>query len=167
MVNAGYDRATIFKPDMFALASEAHKDRTLITSLCSVSNPTRIAHVFNCQMSGGAAPPEKSNTKGLILHDPALGMGYNMIRPNGAKSQIPAISYISDEYDRANVRCVDLTLHVRGCFHGNFVDAPLWVPVAVMRPLTLAIPALGPADPFVVHDQLAESAMAILEGGWG
>jgi len=106
---------------------------------------------------------EQSNIQGLILHDPALGMGYGMLPPNGAKSKVPTISYVSDEYNRANVRYGDLTLHVRGCFHGNFVDAPLWAPRLVMRPLSLVIPAAGPADPLMVHDQLAESAMAFLE----
>jgi len=105
----------------------------------------------------------QSNINGLILHDPALGMGYGMLPPNGAKSKIPTISYVSDEYNRDNVRYGDLTLHVKGCFHGNFVDAPLWAPRLVMRPLSLAIPAAGPADPFMVHEQLANSAMAFLE----
>ena len=105
----------------------------------------------------------QSNINGLILHDPALGMGYGILPPNGAKSKIATISYVSDEYNRDNVRYGDLTLHVKGCFHGNFVDAPLWAPRLVMRPLSLAIPAAGPADPFMVHEQLANSAMAFFE----
>ncbi|KAL7540155.1 hypothetical protein ACHAWF_006610 [Thalassiosira exigua] len=107
--------------------------------------------------------PEQSNIKGLILHDPALGMGYGMLPPNGAKSKIPTVSYVSDEYNRANVRYGDTTVHVRGCFHGNFVDAPLWAPNVVMRALSLVIPAAGPADSVAVHQQLAESAIAFFE----
>lgn len=105
---------------------------------------------------------DKTNISGLILHDPALGMGYGMLPPNGAKSRIPTISYVSDEYHRDNVRYGDLTLHVKGACHGNFVDAPLWAPQLVMRPLSLVIPAAGPADAMLVHEQLAESALAFM-----
>ena len=104
-----------------------------------------------------------SNIKGLILHDPALGMGYGMLPPNGSKSRVPTISYVSDEYNRGNVRYGDLTLHVRGCFHGNFVDAALWAPRLVMRPLSMVIPAAGPSDPMTIHTQLADSAAAFME----
>lgn len=102
------------------------------------------------------------NIAGVILHDPALGMGYGMLPPNGSKARVPTISYVSDEYNRANVRYGDLTLHVKGCFHGNFVDAPLWAPSWVLRPLSLFIPAAGPADPLMIHEQLADSALAFL-----
>jgi len=109
---------------------------------------------------------EHSNLSGLILHDPALGMGYGMLPPNGAKSRIPCVSYVSDEYHKAGVRYGDVTVHVRGARHGNFVDAPLWAPSWIMRPLSVvAIPAAGPADPWEVHEQLAESAVAFLESG--
>ncbi|KAL9189572.1 hypothetical protein ACHAXT_009247 [Thalassiosira profunda] len=111
--------------------------------------------------ANGASKP--SNIRGVIVHDPALGMGYGMLPPNGAKSRTPTISYVSDEYNRARVRYGDATLHVRGAFHGNFVDAPLWAPALVMRPLSALIPAAGPADPVAVHEQLAESAMAFLK----
>ena len=96
---------------------------------------------------------------GLILHDPALGMGYNQLE---LPPRIPTISYTSDEYNRAGVRCGDVTYHVEGAFHGNFVDAPLWAPLWVMRTLSLLIPACGPADPNKVHQQLAESARAFM-----
>ena len=106
---------------------------------------------------------ESANIRGVLLHDPALGMGYGMLPPNGAKSKIPTISYISDEYNRANVRYGDLTIHVKGCYHGGFVDAPLWAPGLIMRSLSLVIPAAGPADPLMVHNQLAESAIAFMK----
>ena len=98
---------------------------------------------------------------GLILHDPALGMGYGML-PDDNDISIPAVTYVSDEYNRANVRYGDLTLHVKGAFHGNFVDAPLWAPLWVMRPLSLLIPAAGPSDPMEIHDELADSAAAFV-----
>ncbi|KAL7496233.1 hypothetical protein ACHAWT_005882 [Skeletonema menzelii] len=106
--------------------------------------------------ANGAA--EGSRIAGMILHDPALGMGYGMLPPNGAKSRIPSVTYISDEYNKAKVRYGDLTLHVRGAYHGNFVDAPLWAPSVVMRTLSLLIPAAGPSNPVEVHERLAESA---------
>jgi hypothetical protein len=52
---------------------------------------------------------QDANMCGLILHDPALGMGYSMLPPKGAKSRIPTITHVSDEYNRANVRYGDLT----------------------------------------------------------
>ncbi len=91
---------------------------------------------------------------GLILHDPALSMG----RGFNLTPKIPTVSYVSDEYNRAGISCGDATYHVRGAFHGNFVDAPLWAPLWVMRTLSFVIPACGPADPEVVHSELAESA---------
>jgi len=63
------------------------------------------------------------------------------------------------------VRYGDLALHLKGCKHGNFVDAPLWAPGWVMRPLSLLIPASGSADPVRAHEQLAESAAAFMESG--
>lgn len=99
----------------------------------------------------------KSKIDGLILHDPALGMGYNLLK---LPPQLPTISYTSDEYNRGGVQCGDATYHVEGAFHGNFVDAPLWAPLWVVRTLSLLIPACGPADPNRVHQQLAESAKA-------
>ena len=91
---------------------------------------------------------------GLILHDPALSMG----RGFNLTPKIPTVSYVSDEYNRAGIACGDATYHVEGAFHGNFVDAPLWAPLWVMRTLSLVIPACGPADPEIVHAELAESA---------
>ena len=105
----------------------------------------------------------ESKIGGVILHDPALGMGYGMLPPNGSKSKVPTISYLSDEYHKANVQYGDLTLHVKGCRHGNFVDAPLWAPMWIMRPLSLLVPAAGSADPVLVHEELAESASAFLQ----
>lgn len=105
---------------------------------------------------------ENANISGLILHDPALGMGWGILPPNGSKSRIPTITYVSDEYNRANVRYGDRTLHVNGAYHGNFVDAPLWAPLSIMRLLSLVIPAAGPADPMDVHEQLAESAFEFM-----
>lgn len=98
---------------------------------------------------------------GLLLHDPALSMGRGLLN---LPPKIPTISYVSDEYNRAGVACGDATYHVQGAFHGNFVDAPLWAPLWVMRPLSLVIPACGPADPDVVHSELADSARAFCFG---
>ncbi len=100
------------------------------------------------------------NIAGLILHDPALSMGRGLNLP----PKLPTVSYTSDEYNRAGIACGDATYHVKGAFHGNFVDAPLWAPLWVMRTLSVAIPACGPADPEVVHSELSESARAFCFG---
>lgn len=114
-------------------------------------------------MASNGASTSESNIRGLILHDPALGMGYGMLPPNGAKCRVPAVSYVSDEYNKANVRYGDITVHVRGCRHGNFVDAPLWAPRWIMNVLSLVIPVAGPSDAVAVHNQLADSAIAFLK----
>ena len=93
---------------------------------------------------------------GLILHDPALSMGRGLELP----PKLPTVSYVSDEYNRGGVRCGDATYHVRGAFHGNFVDAPLWAPLWVMRALSVVLPVCGLSDPDTVHKELAESARA-------
>jgi pimeloyl-ACP methyl ester carboxylesterase len=120
---------------------------------------------------------------GLILHDPALSMAYDdMLAPveedndvttntstssssssSSKNNHIPVISYTSDEYNRAGVKYGDCTLHVRGAFHGNFVDAPLWAPLWVMRTLSFLIPVAGPADPIQVHEELAKSAAVFMK----
>ena len=64
------------------------------------------------------APPK---LRGLLLHDPALGMnaGLDAAIGRGAGSPgLPTLSYVSDEYDRAGVRCGTATLHTIGGFHG-------------------------------------------------
>lgn len=107
----------------------------------------------------------KEDFAGIILHDPALDMGYGMLQDGDSRSKrnIPIISYTSDEYNRAGVKYGDSTIHVKGAFHGNFVDAPLWAPSWVMRPLSAVIPAAGPADPIQIHEELARSAAAFID----
>ena len=103
--------------------------------------------------------------RGLLLHDPALGMGADVWAVRRGSRGIPTLSYVSDEYDRFGVRCGDATLHTVGGFHGNFVDAPLWAPLWVMRPLSLVIPAAGPAEPEEVHAGLARAAARFMREG--
>jgi hypothetical protein len=48
-------------------------------------------------------PPETlPNIAGLILHDPAIGMGRGIAPTSNSP---PIVSYTSDEYDRAGIRC--------------------------------------------------------------
>ena len=102
---------------------------------------------------------------GLLLHDPALGMNAGIdaavsgVRRSG--SPLPTLSYVSDEYDAARVRC-GTTAHVIGGRHGNFVDAPLWAPLWVMRPLSAIIPAAGPVDPRRLHSELASTGSCFM-----
>jgi len=50
--------ATFFLKDKFMLDREAHKDRTLVTSLKSTATD-RVLHIVNCHLSGGAAPERR------------------------------------------------------------------------------------------------------------
>lgn len=112
--------------------------------------------------------------KGLVLHDPAT--------TDAPKPTLPVFSVVGDQY--ANIG--PLAKEVRrvstgqvttsavqqtpglawagawqyvGISHGNFVDAPLWAPLLIMRALgLLLIPAAGPADPAEAHARLAASA---------
>ena len=78
---------------------------------------------------------------------------------------VEAVSFTSDEYDAAGVRAGHETYHCRGAFHGNFVDAPLWAPSWVMRPLSAVIPAAGPVDPSDCPRVLARAAATVHGGG--
>lgn len=56
--------ATFYKADKFALENVGHKDRSLVTSLRSISidqdgTCNRIINVANCHLSGGAAPERR------------------------------------------------------------------------------------------------------------
>ena len=76
---------------------------------------------------------------------------------------LPTLSYISEEYDRGGVRC-GTTIKTVGGFHGNFVDAALWAPPWVMRPLSAVIPAAGPCDPIAMHDEIARTGIKWMGG---
>lgn len=120
-------------------------------------------------LASANAPARGISVRGLLLHDPALGMGADVWAIRRGARDVPTLSYVSDEYDRYGVRCGDATLHTIGGFHGNFVDAPLWAPNWVMAPLSFVIPASGPCDPVEMHEALARTARiffdAVSEGG--
>lgn len=113
------------------------------------------------QARQGSSDPSAAGPKirGLLLHDPAVAMGRNL----QLTRDCPTVSFTSDEYDAAGVIC-GRTLHAKGCFHGNFVDAPLWAPTWVMRPLSALIPAAGSCDPAQMHSVLARAAVAFMSG---
>eukprot|EP00443_Scrippsiella_acuminata_P030854 CAMPEP_0115304398 /NCGR_PEP_ID=MMETSP0270-20121206/71443_1 /TAXON_ID=71861 /ORGANISM="Scrippsiella trochoidea, Strain CCMP3099" /LENGTH=403 /DNA_ID=CAMNT_0002722485 /DNA_START=258 /DNA_END=1469 /DNA_ORIENTATION=+ len=111
--------------------------------------------------------------QGLVLHDPALGSSL-------PKPPQPVFSIVGDQYAAipglaSEVRKVSGVggmsaapggpwagaWHYVGVSHGNFVDAPLWAPLPIMRLLgLLLIPAAGPAEPAEAHVRLAEAAAA-------
>lgn len=124
-----------------------------------------------------AAAAQPNLFSGLILHDPALGSSMPRV------SQ-PVFSVVGDQYAGitnlvSEVRKVASvpagttpqgrpwagSWHYEGISHGNFVDAPLWAPLVIMRLLgLLLIPAAGPAEPAEAHRQLAEAAAEFAYG---
>ena len=114
-------------------------------------------------LAGTNAAARGVKVRGLLLHDPALGMGADVWAIRRGARNLPTLSYVSDEYDKYGVRCGDLTLHTVGGFHGNFVDAPLWAPNWVMAPLSFLIPASGPCEPVAMHETLATTARLFFE----
>ena len=128
--------------------------------------------------ASSSGDPSDSCVRGVVLHDPTLGMGYGMLPPNGSKCLVPAVTYVSDGHRKSNVRYGDVTLHARGGGgrRWNFLpDAPRlrWAPrwrwaAAVGSVLSRVVPsAAAPGasscDSMGVHDVLADSAMAFLE----
>eukprot|EP00977_Amphora_coffeiformis_P008557 scaffold1936_cov154-Amphora_coffeaeformis.AAC.7 len=69
-------------------------------------------HSYGAPSALLASQSSKGNT-GLILHDPALSMGQSLLK---FPPTSPTISYTSDEYHRAGIRCGDITYHVQGLF---------------------------------------------------
>ncbi|CAK9069626.1 unnamed protein product [Durusdinium trenchii] len=111
----------------------------------SYGGPTAI-------LAANAAPELFS---GLVLHDPAVSAEMPQLTQ-------PVFSIVGDEYagilnlvnmvrkvsSSGKARPWSGLWHFNGISHGNFVDAPLWAPLPIMRLLRLLlIPAAGPADP--------------------
>ena len=120
-------------------------------------------HSYGCPTAVRAcvqAPP--GLVAGAILHDPAIVEGI-------AGLDVPAQFVLADGYAAnpaivAGVRATAAAstaatevLHLVGAEHGNFVDAPLWAALFVMRNLPL-IPAAGSADPVALHGAVARAA---------
>mmetsp|Transcript_4824 Transcript_4824/g.7060 ORF Transcript_4824/g.7060 Transcript_4824/m.7060 type:complete len:374 (+) Transcript_4824:96-1217(+) len=105
--------------------------------------------------ANGAPAPTNADShytiEGLILHDPTLGMGYGMLPPNGAKSRLPCVTYVSDQYQRDRVRYGTRTLHVKGSHHESFLDQPLW-----------RLSPFSASDPAHIHEELVASMAAFL-----
>eukprot|EP00536_Pseudo-nitzschia_multiseries_P005816 jgi/Psemu1/296015/fgenesh1_pm.116_\ len=121
-------------------------------------------HSYGATSALVASQLRSEGISGLILHDPALKMGAGCLQ---LPPKIPTVSYVSDEFCWAGIRCGDATYHVHGAFHGNFVDIPLWAPIWILRIISLTSRAAGPADPDNVHLQLAKSAKAFAEDPLG
>ena len=119
----------------------------------SYGGPAALLAAANAPAAAPRVP-----VRGLLLHDPALGMGADVWAVRRGARGVPTLSFVSDEYDRFGVKCGDATLHTVGGFHGNFVDAPLWAPNWVMAPLSFVIPASGPCDATAMHQTLARTA---------
>ena len=114
-------------------------------------------------LAASSAAAARVNVRGMLLHDPALGMNGDLWAIRRAAREVPTLSYVSDEYDRFGVSCGEATLHTVGGFHGNFVDAPLWAPNWVMAPLSFVIPASGPCDAPMMHQTLARTARLFMD----
>lgn len=100
------------------------------------------------------ASQQNTDVRGIILHDPAIRAS-EAARLSQATS---TISFVSDQYGAAGVRC-GTTYACQGSCHGNFVDAPMWAPPWVMEPLSkVFIPAAGPCEPAILHNELAKVA---------
>lgn len=116
--------------------------------------------------------------RGLVLHDPAT--------TDSPQPPLPVFSVVGDQYVNISplakeVRRVSTgqvqpaavaarpgfawagAWHYEGISHGNFVDAPLWAPLLIMRALGLLfIPAAGPAEPAEAHTRLAVAAASFM-----
>ena len=92
------------------------------------------------------------NVEGLLLHDPALGLGYGMLPPNGAgQSGLPTVTYVSDQARKSGTLYGTRTLHVKGAKKGrtgSFTDAPLWG--AIIRKAS------------TIHEELVDSMATFL-----
>lgn len=96
------------------------------------------------------------SVRGVLLHDPAVALVGVTELPRA-----PVLTFVSEEYDANGVRA-GATYACRGAMHGNFVDAPLWAPIWVMRLVSLLIPAAGSAEPVGLHLALARAAAGFM-----
>jgi len=109
---------------------------------------------------------------GLVLHDPALSSSMPAVKQ-------PVFSILGDQYAGISSLVREVckvsprepqqpwagAWHFQGISHGNFVDAPLWAPLIIMRLLGfLLIPAAGPEEPAEAHRQMAEAAASFATG---
>ena len=108
--------------------------------------------------------PEPVQRRHLLRRRHIIASDCKTLVCHASEAAARTVSFTSDEYDAAGVRC-GATFHCRGAFHGNFVDAPLWAPPWVMRPLSSVIPAAGPVDPSLAHAALAAAATTFMRGG--
>jgi len=113
---------------------------------------------------------------GVVLHDPATTSSPRPVQPvfSIVADQYAGITSLADEVKRVSTGQVSSEAvqrypgfawagawHYEGISHGNFVDAPLWAPLIIMRLLGLIlIPAAGPEEPAEAHARMAESAAA-------
>lgn len=127
-------------------------------------------HSYGCPTALLACQASKDLFKGAVLHDPAITVD-SMASQGGCP--VPAMYLLGDGYaGNARIRAgVAKALsgsapnssawHILGAEHGNFVDAPMWAPLWVMRNIPF-IPAAGAADPVQVHDVLGTSSHAFM-----
>ncbi|KAK3277408.1 hypothetical protein CYMTET_14582 [Cymbomonas tetramitiformis] len=127
-------------------------------------------HSYGCPTALLACQASKDLFRGAVLHDPAITAD-SMASQGGCP--VPAVYLLGDGYaGNARIRAgVAKALsgsapnssawHILGAEHGNFVDAPMWAPLWVMRNIPF-IPAAGAADPVQVHDVLGTSSQAFM-----
>eukprot|EP00873_Tetraselmis_striata_P002546 jgi/Tetstr1/422810/TSEL_013601.t1 len=140
-------------------------------SLVAVDRIAVGGHSYGCPTAMVACQREGERFSHAILHDPAITRQTQAAQRGTAG--VPGLYVLGDGY-HANPRIrdgVDLAMagsasgssiwHLAGAEHGNFVDAPFWAPLWVMRNLPL-IPAAGSESPVVIHSKLAASGLQFL-----
>lgn len=147
--------ATFWRSDRFTLAAEPqHKDRTLLTSLASVTSPGRLVHVINCHLKAGADPGRRLRqvtdaleqahkvSRQLGEEAPRLVMAgdFNSNPEGTAVEQLLREGEVSPSFREARYGDLELSSKVKKQPFGPFEDAYEQAYGRGAAPLTLLLP---------------------------